>query len=151
MFKYRLETLLRYRKRLEDEQQRSLAIANRHYLTEVGQIKELESGRKHAMDKMSKAMTGFKSAPMYKLYANYFAGAQEDIKQVSEKAGQLKQLVDMEHETLVEKVKERRILDTHKEREQERFRENESRKERNMFDEISIGRYILRKKENEQN
>ena len=145
MFKYRLEPLLRHRKTLEDEQQRSLATANRHYLAEIGRMKEIESERLHAMEKMAGAISNIQNSAMFFVYDNFMAGTKTSIQKTSEKADQAKQIVDMERETLIERVKNRKVIELHRNRAKERYLRKQTRKELAMYDEIAIQRHQRKK------
>ncbi|VAX22297.1 hypothetical protein MNBD_NITROSPINAE01-883 [hydrothermal vent metagenome] len=145
MFRYGLEPLLRHRKTLEDEQQRSLATANRHYLAETGKIRELESEQRHTMEKMTGAISNIKNSATFFIYDNYMAGSKSNLQKTSEKAEQIKQIVDMEREALIEKVKSRKVIELHRQRTKDRYLKEEARKELAMYDEISVQRHQRKK------
>ncbi len=149
MFRYKLEPLLKYRKTLEDERQRSLAEANRHYFAELGRAKEIESERSNVLNRMKEAMKTISDPETLKLYDNYLAGSDINIDAINEKVETVKQIVDIERETLVECVKNRKIIETHRKRMEERYIRDESRRERQMYDEVAITMYMYKEKSGE--
>lgn len=140
MFRYRLEPLLRYRKILEDDQQRALAIANRTVYVQINKIKELENSREEAMKWRSKIHETSTDSPHLLLYDKYLDGVAYDLifHKELKRITQLK--VDSEREKLLELVKKRRTIELHRDRLKERYDEEESRKERIEGDEIATMR-----------
>jgi len=122
MFRYRLEPLLRYRKALEDEQRRSLAIANRQYLTEMMAVHKLEIDRAHAMKTLDEGLMAMKDANVMRIYDDYLRGSAAEIREEKEKADQTLQIVEMEREKLIERMKKRRIIEAHRERLNDRYK-----------------------------
>lgn len=140
MFRYRLEPLLKYRKSLEENQQRSLAIANRALYIQRDKIMGLEKSRKEAMTWRSKIHEVSVNSPYLLLYDNYLDGVIFDIKFHTELQRITELKADSEREKLIELVKKRRTIELHRDREKERYNEEESRKERIQNDEMAIMR-----------
>ncbi len=146
MFRYRLQPLLRYRKILEEEQQRVLAMANRELMAEINLGKELESSRREAM---KWKMEIYKTAPDSKhlvMYDNYITGLDSDIARNGERKRLAQLKADLEREKLIELVKKRRTIELHRDRLEERFNEEEARKERIQADEIATMRFVRAEK-----
>lgn len=140
MFKYRLEPLLKYRKSLEENQQRQLAIANRALYVQKDKITGLKASRKEAMAWRSKVHEESTNSPYLLLYDNYLDGVAFDIKFHSELERVTELKVDSEREKLIEFVKKRRTIELHREKENERYSQEEARKERIQNDEMAIMR-----------
>ncbi len=146
MFRYRLQPLLRYRKNLEEEQQRVLAVANRELIAEINLGKELESSRREAMKWI---MEIYKTAPDSKhlvMYDNYIAGLDFDIARNGERQRLAQLKAGVEREKLLELVKKRRTIELHRDRLEERYNEEEARKERIEGDEIAMMRFARAEK-----
>ena len=133
---------MRYRKTLEDNQRRNLAIANRQYLTETLLIRRLESERADAVSTMRRKIKNVKNAAILRVYDGYLKGSDDEIRKAREKAGQTYQIVEMERQELIELVKRRRIIEAHRARMERRYKEEQSHRERAEHDEIAITRYI---------
>ena len=147
MFQYRLETLLKYRKTLEDQGKRALAEANRRYLEETGRIAGLKGKKAEMMGMIAQMAISNPDAGMMMIYDGYLNGYETDLKNEMAKADQAHMLMEMELQKLVEAMKKRRILDHHKEKLKERHEAEESRKERIQADETALMRFSGRKAE----
>ncbi|MGK7346431.1 MAG: flagellar export protein FliJ [Candidatus Nitrospinota bacterium M3_3B_026] len=142
MFRYRLEPVLRYRKMKEEERRRSFSMANRRYLEDEAEVERLKKERESAIKKMGGRIGGLTGAGEMIVYDNYLKGAAEDIGKAGGKAQGTRQIMEMERERLLEKVKERRIIEAHKSALERRYDIEQARRERAMFDEIALMRFI---------
>jgi len=140
MFRYRLEALLKYRKSLEEDQQRNLAIANRGLSVQMNKIEELKNSREEAMTWRLKIHDVSTNSPHLLLYDKYIDGVSFDLKFHKElkRVTQLK--VDLERGKLLDLVKKRRTIELHRDGLKERYNKEESRKERIENDEMAIMR-----------
>jgi flagellar export protein FliJ len=141
MFRYRLETLLRYRKSMEEDAQRTLAGANRRYLDAVASVDAVEAARQTGFDEKRSKLAAIEHPGVYALYDNYFRGAMADAWDGRRRVEAARELVTMERGKLAEAMKERRILDAHRDRLKERYDGEEGRKERIAADEMALVRY----------
>lgn len=146
MFRYRLEPLLRYRKNLEDDQQRALAIANRLMFAETNQIKALESRQLEVMEWKADISKTHPDIRKLAIYDDYLAGVRMDISLHNELRKMAKVKVDQEREKLLELVKKRKTIELHREQLKERYEEEENRKERIQSDEMTLMRFSLSEK-----
>lgn len=147
MFQYRLETLLRYRKTLEDEGKRALAEANRRYMEETAVIDGLHAKKAEMMGMIREMTAKSPDARMLMIYDGYLNGYDADLKYEMAKADQAREFMEMERQKLVEVMKKRRIIEHHKETLKERYDAEESRKERIQADEMTLMRFSGRKSE----
>jgi flagellar FliJ protein len=147
MFRYRLETLLRYRKTREDEGKRALAEASRRYLEESAMIDGLNAKKAEMMAMIGEMAAQSPDAGMLMIYDGYLNGYEAELKDEMEKADQARVLMDMERQKLVEAMKKRRIIEHHKEMLKERYDADESRKERIQADEMTLMRFSMRSAE----
>ncbi len=150
MFRYRLQALLRYRKLLEEKQQRALAAANRNYFEKQKDVDDINKAVCDTQKKLADDFANIHDTQTLKLYYNYFSGSQFALKEKKHVAQAALQIVDMERETLIGRVKNRRIIETHREKVKQRFDEEENKKERVMYDEISLNMFVQSKAENEK-
>lgn len=142
MFRYRLEPVLRYRKMKEEERRRSFAMANRRYLEDEAEVERLRKERESAIKKMGGRIAAVTGAGEMIVYDNYLRGAGEEIRRAAGKAEGALQIMEMERERLLEKMKERKIIEAHKAALERRHNMEEARRERAMFDEIALSRFI---------
>lgn len=144
MFRYRLETLLKYRKTLEDEGKRTLAEANRRYLEESSRIDGLNTKKAEMMAMIGEMAATSPDAGMLMIYDGYLNGYEADLKDEMAKADQARKLMEIERQKLVETMKKRRIIEHHKEMLKARYNAEESRKERIQADEMTSARFSLK-------
>ncbi len=151
MFRYRLEPLLRYRKNLEEQQQRVLAVANRSHMANISFINEKERQRAKTMEWVSEMFKDQTDPEHLALYDNYMAGLELDIRKGKIHASQSLEAVNAERLKLGELVKKRRTIELHRDRLKERYEREEARKERVQSDEIALAVYsrFEREKEND--
>lgn len=140
MFRYRLEPLLKYRKSLEDNQQRSLAICNRALYAQKSKIVGLEKSRSEAMTWRTKIHEVSVNSPYLILYDKYLDGVNFDIKFHTELQRVAGLKVASERKKLIELVKKRRTIELHRDKDKERYNKEQSRKERIQSDEMATMR-----------
>lgn len=141
MFRYRLQTLLKYRQTLEDEAQRSLASANRHALAIAERIGAIERERADKMEEKQRLLPTIHKAATLALYDNFLRGKKLDAWEERDRKRHADEMVEMERQKLVEAVKGRKILETHRTRLKERYDDDEMKKERMAADEMASVRY----------
>jgi len=144
MFRYRLAPLLRYRKNLEEQQQRALAETNRHYLAEIARVHELEGKRSDAMTWRTELYRVSPKSKYLKLYDYFMTGVNVDIAFAGKRTLAALQAVNAERAKLLELVKNRRTIELHRDRLKERYDLEEARKERAAADEMAITRFALK-------
>lgn len=141
MFRYRLETLLKFRKTVEDQGKRSLAEANRRYLDQVAVVESLKSKKAEIMKLIGDLAARNPDARIMKIYDSYLDGYEVDIKEEASKAEQAKTIMEMERQKLIDARKKRLIIEHHKGLLKERYDAEEARKERIQADEMAIMRF----------
>ncbi|MBF0169658.1 MAG: flagellar export protein FliJ [Nitrospinae bacterium] len=141
MFRYRLQTLLRYRKTVEEEAQRSLGAANRHALAIAQRLGALEREREAKMDEKRARIGQIDNAAMLALYDNFFRGSSHDAWEERARKRQADEIVEMERQKLVEAMKGRKILESHRDLMKTRYDEDEQKKERMAADEMASVRF----------
>lgn len=150
MFRYRLQPLLRYRKNLEDDQQRQLAAANRELFRELGVISDREKKRLAAMARILRGYEEGRQDPgILVLYDRYLDGLSMDAANAAQRAERARLRADVERQKLMELVKKRRTLELHRDRLKERYDKEEDRSERIASDEMAIMRHSRPRRENE--
>ena len=141
MYRFNLEVVLNYRKRIEEGLQMELS----------GKQRELESAKQvfFALQREK----GFYEEELVKrearkvnihesiLYRDYLKGMNKKIKAQKEIVAQAKIAVDKKQEELLIATKKRKVLEKVRERDREAFLDGLERKERIFTDEIGVRRY----------
>ena len=141
MYRFNLEVVLNYRKRIEEGLQMELS----------GKQRELESAKQvfFALQREK----GFYEEELVKrearevnihesiLYRDYLKGMNKKIKAQKEIVAQEKIAVDKKQEELLIATKKRKVLEKVRERDREAFMDSLERKERIFTDEMGVRRY----------
>ena len=141
MYRFNLEAVLNYRKRIEEGLQMELS----------GTLRELESAKQvfFALQREK----GFYEEELVKrearevnihesiLYRDYLKGMNKKIKAQKEIVAKVKIAVDKKQEELLIATKKRKVLEKVREKHMKEFMDDLERKERIFTDEISIRRY----------
>ena len=145
MFRYRLETLLRYRESREQTGRRSVAEADRRVMSTIRTLKDIEEKQHGAMnwlEQVSQAPTG---SSLLSLYDRYIAGLRLDSALGAVRMRNARAKADEGRAKLLELVKKRKIIELHKEKLKERYNAEQARRERLVNDEIAVTHHAARK------
>ena len=138
-FRFSLQKVLEYRSQLEDQAKLELARAERALAEQTALVRRLE----HALDAHLEdaSRTAPASAAQMWLNRNYAKRLAEDLDQARVVRGRLEQAVRECRAEVVEKAKERKLLEKLKEKQAERHARDEEHKEQAQFDEMATLRY----------
>ncbi len=126
---------------MEDNQQRSLAMANRSYYEKLGMVHSLEERRTEITDHLTAELEHITDPAIMELYDNYYKGVVVDISDSTRQVEDVAVIVQMEREKLTEATKKKRILELHRDQLEERYTTEVNRKERIEADDINLMRY----------
>jgi flagellar FliJ protein len=149
-FVFRLESIRKYRKSLQDVAQREYAEAEANVRRQKDMIKSFynridEARKERSIQQGSKSFS-----------AEAFAGVEDFIKLTSiritrarEEARELMQVMEEKHHNLVEKAKDRKILDKLKEKKYEQYKAEMKKLENLEMDDLVVMRHQNRGVSNE--
>ncbi|GMT41679.1 MAG: hypothetical protein IEMM0002_0090 [bacterium] len=137
MFKFRLDALLKSRKRREEEKQRELALAARDLQKAQEKIDTLVKERGQYNKKLTELRAGAKDVNILMLYDNFMTGREDDIFSDQKKLGEAHGRVAKKQAELLEYVKKRRSIELLREKWRQAYIDGEKRKERFVMDEIA--------------
>ncbi|MDR3210665.1 MAG: flagellar export protein FliJ [Planctomycetota bacterium] len=137
-FRFNLQTVLRYRKIMEDQRRREFAEASRLAETERGRLGELEAERSEVQDEIVRLYS--ERAPFQSVVDSYhMIGRLEGLKAASlERQRQLDQVVEDRRKVLVKARQETQIMETLREHRREEFVREQDQREQAIVDELSI-------------
>lgn len=138
-FRFNLQKVLDYRAQLEDQAKLALAKAQQAHQAQTRLIAELDQALAQHRDAMSRSAS--LSAADIWLSRNYAKRLAQDLAQARELEVRLAQDVQRSRLELVDKAKERKLLEKLKETQATRHEREESRKEQAGFDEMATIRY----------
>jgi flagellar FliJ protein len=142
MFRFRLQTVLGFRKRQEEEKQRELAVVNMEHKGLNDKLTALFQDRENKSNELSELSLQPTDAKILKLYVDFLSGCESDIEwkkreiQVSAEKVRKKQL------ELQEYVKRKRVLEVLRERRLTAHVKEENRRERVQLDETATNMWF---------
>ncbi|KPJ86600.1 MAG: hypothetical protein AMS17_11770 [Spirochaetes bacterium DG_61] len=136
MFIFRLERVLNFRKRVEEEAQHEFSLKRAELLTILGRI-EAEREKLNASIRTNPLREGVFNA--YELVAldNYISGSRSVIQRLKDGAKAKEEEVSLARTILTEAKKASKVLERLKQRRYEKYHEDELRMENNELDDIS--------------
>ena len=142
-FKYDLSTVLKVREIHEKKEQEKFAEKNREYLTEKQKedsIKEEKKGKEEELrDVFRKGPIGnFEKVMRRRVHLDVL---KDDLDQQIEKVIESSRLLEEQRARLVESVKEKKIMEKHKERKLEEYNKLMSGLESKFMDELATQRF----------
>jgi flagellar FliJ protein len=137
MFNFRLQSVLDFRKRQEEEKQRDLAVVNMEQRKINDDLNDLVGER----ETKSRELNGLFSRPtdvnMLRLYSNFLSGRDTDIERKIRELAASKERLRQKQLELQEYVKRKRVLEVLRERRLETHAKGERRKEMASLDETA--------------
>lgn len=138
-FQFKLQRVLEYRAQLEDSARHALGRARREYRDQVLLVEELRD----ALERHLASMRGKKtlsSAELW-LWRNYRERLELDINKGEHRLKELAAVVDKRRREVVERTKDRKLLEKLKSNQALAFAVEEGRKEQRDLDEMATLRY----------
>ncbi len=137
-FNFKLEKVLDYRKQLEEQAMQALAGARQAQENEEIRLRNLQDELVRQQDALYQNIS---DANKRWLTASFIQALQEDIKQSHARLVMLKEEVSRCQADLVIKAQERKLLDKLKDKQAERYVEEEKLREQRENDETATLRY----------
>ena len=144
-FRYRLQKALEFRKRKKEEQLQIVIKAQQEVYRIEGAIelnnREIESTR-----------VNMRKAPFYLLeaYDNFLKSLYEKAVALEQEKKEAEQVVKEEQQKLMEREKDVKVLEKHKERMHEIYKEEEKAAELKRLSEVAVQKHFARKKAEEE-
>lgn len=145
MFKFRLEFLLKYKRRLEEEEMLRLAEKTREADRMEAELKEL-GNHTQEIKKEAGCFAGEVNAPLLGMYSSYINELRKINAREQVRLQRARKQQEAQREQLVRAAKERKTLERLKEIHKARHQNEENRKEREFFDEMATLRAGRQKK-----
>lgn len=143
-YTFRFETVLRLRKRKEDELQQELAGIRMRYETEKRSLEERMGLQKEIAEKFRGRAVGPVDPSEGIIYSLYLARLSRDIAQITRLLREISIEMEEARRRLVTASQERRIMERLKDKEIMEYKEGVFRREQGFLDEIGMIRYARR-------
>ena len=138
-FIFRLQAVLRHRKAIEQQKQRDLAVAVARFTDLEAQLKSLESSMRETNDDVRRnRLTGPLDVSFIIAHRRFLLGMQRRALELATRMAAAQKDVDAARAALAEAAKQRMVLDTLREEQHARWREDLERKELADLDEVGM-------------
>jgi flagellar FliJ protein len=138
-FQFNLQRVLDYRTQLEEQAKLGLAQARRNYQEQSQYLDRLRA-RLADLDEREAAKTDLDPAELW-LARNYRQGLKQDIETGRRKLAELARVVDKKRREVVERSKDRKLLEKLKSNKALEFAREESNREQRENDDLATIRY----------
>lgn len=140
MFKFRLEPVLKFRARIVEKFQRELAEVNNAFYQEKDKLEAFKSKRIDSSKECCDSVVKLSITEMM-FYDNYFNGMVIEIENQTMVVSESQKKVNEKRKFLIESIKQKKIIETVKERALEKYLQNEKKKEIALLDEVAVTRF----------
>lgn len=142
MFKFRFQTLLRYRKRIEERRERGFMTIKKRELEEREVLNRLNM-EKAKLEGMFSLEKDKKDVDIYllNLYENYMDALEEGILKQKDILEKVENESEKKRTALLSALKDRKIIERLKEREEANYLAWINKREQRLVDDISVIRY----------
>lgn len=141
-FRFRLQALLDFRLRREDDLKRRLGELESVMLREQNALIELESGRRQVAASYSSLDEHALDVDKAQLLRSYYSLLSEQIERQQQTIAQLKEELSAQRGRVVKAMHERKIVQNLRDRHLEQFNVEELRKEQALLDDLATSRYV---------
>lgn len=140
-YRFRLESVLNYRRNLEELAQQQLGREQLALDGHLRQLAEFEAEFARLVEELEGRKQKPVPAPLYMLYRQAIDRKEADIARQHRVIEAQKKKVEQARTLLMERVKARKVMEKARERDQEKHLQNELRKEQNASDEQMVLRF----------
>ena len=142
-FRYRLQKMLDFRIRKKEEQLQEVIKAK----NEVDRIQGLIDANNEEISGVIYTMRNTSDYRQMDLYDKYLKHLYVKGEELEKQKQEALQALEVEKQKLVEREKEVKVLEKHKERALEAYREEEKQKEIKLLSEVAVQKYFQKSKE----
>jgi len=141
MYRFNLQVLLDYRKRIEEGLQIELSQVQRELEKEKQLLTAYQREKRYYEEELVRREEKEIDVSEALLYRDYLRGMRIRIKEQRDVVAKAKGDLDIKQNELLNATKKKKVLEKVKEKEWKRFKENLERKERTLIDEIGMRKY----------
>ena len=136
--RFKLEQVLVYRKELERLRKQDFATAKQAFEHASDELRRDEERLGGVSRDFCERQGELSSIEEMRMYADFFARKRDEIRQQRERIEHLGEVMDTRREELMDATKDKKVLESLKEKDAREFTERMSRKEQDFLDEVSI-------------
>jgi len=135
---FELEQVLKYRLEVERLRKQEFATAKQGFEHAHDELKQEEALAEDLSQEFSQRHSELASIDELRMYTDFFARKREEIKNRKEQLDQLAQVMNERRENLLDATKDKKVLESLKEKKAQEFRQAMDLKEQAFMDEIAV-------------
>lgn len=139
--RFTMNGVLNYRRLVEEGIQRDMAETEKMIKTEESRISYLEAVHKESMRELKKKQEENMSSLEIDIYYTFIAQTTKEIEKWRRVLNQLKNQYEIKKAELISAFKDKRIMETMKEKMDEGYNNMIKKEDQKVLDEISMGKY----------
>lgn len=140
-FKFRYESLLKYRTHLKEKAEIEFGAAMRE-LQKVRQIlRECEAGLEEARDSLGRGLSGRMLSGELAAYEEYLSGLRKKIAAHKHELARRQGVVETKRKALLDRTRKCRVIENLMEKDHQAWKREESLAEQKRIDEIAVARH----------
>jgi len=147
MFNFRLQTILDVRKTMEDKVLSEFSEKQKELQKEKGVLQSIQQQKKELMDALRDIQGRTVNVSEITMNSDSMKRCQKNESLQKEHLREVKIKVDTKREELLEAAKKRKVMETLKTRQLEKYRSEAAVRERTAVDEMAIARHNRRQQE----
>ena len=136
--RFELHQVLNYRLEVEKVRKLEFAAAKREYELASDKLLRVKDTVKALQEEFTAKQGQINTIDELQMYADYFARKKEEIKLQQERVEALDRIMDDKRNEMLEATKDKKVLESLKDKQEKAFKLSQEQKERNFLDEISI-------------
>ena len=136
--RFELEQVLKYRLEVERMRKHEFAAAKQEMEQANDELKQQEAVTDNISRQFHEKHADMDSIEEIRRYSDFFTRKREDIKKKQEQLEQLEQILDGRREVLLDATKEKKVLESLKEKKKQERKKESAQKEQAFMDEIAI-------------
>lgn len=138
-----LEQVLMYRREMEKLRKQDLIVAKHHLELANQELQREENLVSLLGQEFNRTQQELVCIDDVRMYADFFSRKREEIKQQKEQIENLDQVMNEKRFDLMEASKDKKVLESLKEKKNAEFKQMMATRERNFLDEISIQKKVI--------
>lgn len=139
---FELERVLVYRREMEKLRKQEFAAAKQGLEQAKQELQQEEELVEQLNQEFQRCQQDIGCIDDIRVYSDFFARKRDEIKQHKDRIEQLDRVMNEKRSELMEASKDKKVLESLKEKKAEEFKQETATKERNFLDEISIQKKV---------